>query len=186
MDQLCIASAREGYGTLIDCATLGITHVEIPTDVEFVVRFIANRTLEGSEYSDRVRECADAEDIIGPLRNADLKSITSIDNSTIARRARHVISENQRVRDFTAAISNGDYVDAGHLMRESHASLSHNFSVSTPQMDAVVNELCDIPGVFGARMTGGGFGGCIVAMCSPGALADGWRVRPVGAARRID
>lgn len=186
MDQLCISSAREGYGTLIDCATLGITHIEIPTDVEFVVRFIAHRTLEGSEYSDRVRECADAEDIIGPLRNAELKSITSIDNPTIARRARHVISENQRVRDFTAAISNGDYVNAGHLMRESHASLSHNFSVSTPQMDAVVNELSDIPGVFGARMTGGGFGGCVVAMCSPGALADGWRVRPVGAACRID
>lgn len=186
MDQLCISSAREGYGTLIDCATLGITHVEIPTDVEFVVQFIAHRTLEGSEYTDRVRECADAEDIIGPLRNAELKTITSIDNPTIARRARHVISENQRVRDFATALSTGDYVNAGHLMRESHASLSHNFEVSTPQMDDVVNDICDIPGVFGARMTGGGFGGCVVAMCSPGALADGWRVRPVGAARRID
>ena len=186
MDQLCIASAREGFGTLIDCATLGITHVEIPTDVEFVVRFIAHRTLEGSEYSDRVRECADAEAIIGPLRQAELKNITSIENPTIARRARHVISENQRVRDFAATLTSGDYVNAGHLMRESHASLSHNFEVSTPQMDAVVNEICDIPGVFGARMTGGGFGGCVVAMCSPGALADGWRVRPVGAARRID
>jgi galactokinase len=83
-------------------------------------------------------------------------------------------------------LTSGDYVNAGHLMRESHASLSHNFDVSTPQMDAVVNEICDIPGVFGARMTGGGFGGCIVAMCSPGALPDGWRVRPVGAASRID
>jgi len=186
MDQLCIASARERHGTLIDCATLGITHVEIPTDVEFVVRFIAHRTLEGSEYSDRVRECADAEAIVGPLRQAELRSITSIENPTIARRARHVISENQRVRDFAATLTNGDYVNAGHLMRESHASLSHNFEVSTPQMDAVVNEICDIPGVFGARMTGGGFGGCVVAMCSPGALADGWRVRPVGAAHRID
>ena len=186
MDQLCIASAREGFGTLIDCTTLGITHVEIPTDVEFVVRFIAHRTLEGSEYSDRVRECADAEAIIGPLRQAELKNITSIENPTIARRARHVISENQRVRDFAATLTSGDYVNAGHLMRESHASLSHNFEVSTPQMDSVVNEICDIPGVFGARMTGGGFGGCVVAMCSPGALADGWRVRPVGAARRID
>ena len=186
MDQLCIASAREGHGTLIDCATLGITHVEIPTDVEFVVRFIAHRTLEGSEYSDRVRECADAEDIVGLLRHAELRSITSIENPTIARRARHVISENQRVRDFAATLTNGDYVNAGHLMRESHASLSHNFEVSTPQMDAVVNEICDIPGVFGARMTGGGFGGCIVAMCQPGTDIDGWRVRPVAAASRLD
>lgn len=186
MDQLCIASAQEGYGTLIDCATLAITHVEIPTDVEFVVRFIAHRTLEGSEYADRVRECADAEGVIGPLRHAELRSITSIENPVIARRARHVISENQRVRDFADALSRGDYVDAGHLMRESHASLSYNFNVSTPHMDAVVNDICDIPGVFGARMTGGGFGGCVVAMCQPGTDIDGWRVRPVGAARRLD
>jgi galactokinase len=186
MDQLCIASAREGHGTLIDCATLGITHVEIPTDVEFVVRFIAHRTLEGSEYTDRVRECADAEDAIGPLRQAELKNILSIENPTVAQRARHVISENQRVRDFANALSNGDYETAGHLMRESHASLSHNFEVSTPQMDAVVNELCATPGVFGARMTGGGFGGCVVAMCEPGTAIDGWRVSPVGAACRLD
>jgi galactokinase len=166
MDQLCIASAREGHGTLIDCATLGITHVELPTDVEFVVQFIAHRTLEGSE--------------------AELKSILSIENPTVARRARHVISENQRVRDFANALSNGDYISAGHLMRESHASLSHNFEVSTPQMDAVVNELCATPGVFGARMTGGGFGGCVVAMCEPGTAIDGWRVSPVGAACRLD
>lgn len=186
MDQLCIASARAGHGTLIDCATLGITHVEIPTDVEFVVRFIAHRTLEGSEYTDRVRECATAEDVIGPLRQAELKDITSIEDPVIARRARHVISENQRVRDFAEALSSGDYTNAGHLMRESHASLSHNFSVSTPQMDSVVNEICDIPGVFGARMTGGGFGGCVVAMCQPGTNIDGWLVRPVAAASRLD
>lgn len=186
MDQLCIASAREGHGTLIDCATLAITHVEIPTDVEFVVQFIAHRTLEGSEYTDRVRECADAEDAIGPLRHAELKSILSIENPVIAQRARHVITENQRVRDFATALSEGDYDGAGHLMRESHASLSHNYHVSTPQMDAVVNELCATPGVFGARMTGGGFGGCVVAMCEPGTAIDGWRVSPVGAACRVD
>lgn len=186
MDQLCIASAREGHGTLIDCATLAITHVEIPTDVEFVVQFIAHRTLEGSEYSDRVRECADAETTIGPLRAAELKSIVNIPDATIAKRARHVISENQRVRDFAAALSRGDYIDAGHLMRESHASLSHNFGVSTPQMDAVVNQLCEVPGVFGTRMTGGGFGGCVVAMCQPGTDIEGWRVTPVGAASRLN
>jgi galactokinase len=71
-------------------------------------------------------------------------------------------------------------------MRESHASLSHNFEVSTAQMDAVVNELGATPGVFGARMTGGGFGGCVVAMCEPGTSIDGWRVSPVSAACRLD
>lgn len=186
MDQLCIASARDGHGTLIDCASLGITHVEIPTDVEFVVQFIAHRTLEGSEYSDRVRECAEAESVIGPLRQAQLRDVTSIDNPVNAQRARHVITENQRVRDFAEALSNGDYTESGHLMRESHASLSLNFDVSTPQMDNVVNHLCSIPGVYGARMTGGGFGGCVVAMCEPGTDIDGWHVTPVGAAGRVD
>ncbi|MGA0118016.1 MAG: galactokinase [Ilumatobacteraceae bacterium] len=186
MDQLCIASAREGHGTLIDCATLGITHVEIPTDVEFVVQFIAHRTLEGSEYTDRVRECADAEDAIGPLRHALLANVNSIETPMVARRARHVITENQRVLDFADVLSQGDYVEAGRLMRDSHESLSRDFEVSTPQMDAVVNQLCETPGVFGARMTGGGFGGCVVAMCQPGVAIDGWRVSPVGAACRLD
>ena len=186
MDQLCIATAREGMGTLIDCESLAVTHIPIPTDVEFVVQFIAHRTLEGSEYADRVRECADAEAVIGPLRHASLNDVSQIENETIARRARHVVSENQRVLDFTQALASANYSGAGQLMRESHESLSHDFAVSTQQMDDVVESLCAVPGVYGSRMTGGGFGGCVVTMCTPGTELDGWRVRPVGAARRVD
>jgi galactokinase len=186
MDQLCIATAREGMGTLIDCESLVVTHIPIPTDVEFVVQFIAHRTLEGSEYSDRVRECTEAESVIGPLRHASLNDVSQIDDETIARRARHVISENQRVLDFTQALASGNYSGAGQLMRESHLSLSHDFAVSTQQMDDVVESLCAMPGVYGSRMTGGGFGGCVVTMCAPGTELDGWRVQPVGAARRVD
>jgi galactokinase len=186
MDQLCIATAREGMGTLIDCESLAVSHIPIPTDVEFVVQFIAHRTLEGSEYSDRVRECTEAESVIGPLRHASLNDVSQIDNETIARRARHVISENQRVLDFTQALTSGNYSGAGQLMRESHESLSHDFAVSTQQMDDVVESLCAVPGVYGSRMTGGGFGGCVVTMCAPGTELDGWRVQPVGAARRVD
>lgn len=186
MDQLCIARALEGMGTLIDCSTLEVIHIPIPTEVEFVVQFIAHRTLEGSEYSDRVRECAEAEATIGPLRNASISDTSHIENDTVARRARHVISENLRVIEFTNALSTGDYNTAGQLMRASHESLSADFGVSTPQMDAVVRELCRVPGVYGSRMTGGGFGGCVVTMCEPGTDLDGWRVRPMGAAERID
>jgi galactokinase len=186
MDQLCISTAREGMGTLIDCESLVVTHIPIPTDVEFVVQFIAHRTLEGSEYSDRVRECTEAESVIGPLRHASLNDVSQIDDETIARRARHVISENQRVLDFTQALASGNYSGAGQLMRESHLSLSHDFAVSTQQMDDVVESLCAMPGVYGSRMTGGGFGGCVVTMCAPGTELDGWRVQPVGAARRVD
>ena len=185
MDQLCIATAREGMGTLIDCESLTVTHIPIPTDVEFVVQFIAHRTLEGSEYADRVRECTEAESLIGPLRHATLNDVSRIENETIARRAHHVVSENLRVLEFTQALSKGDYSTAGTLMRDSHESLSANFAVSTPQMDAVVRTLCETPGVYGSRMTGGGFGGCVVTMCIPGTELDGWRVRPVGAAERI-
>ena len=186
MDQLCIASAQEGHGTLIDCRSLEVQHIAIPTDVEIVVQFIAHRTLEGSEYSDRVRECAEAEQLIGALRDADHAAVESIADDTVKRRAHHVVSENQRVRDFTAALTAGDYSSAGALMTQSHRSLSADFGVSTQQMDEAVESICAIPGVYGSRMTGGGFGGCIVTMCEPGTELDGWKVKPVGAARRVD
>ena len=186
MDQLCIASAKVGMGTLIDCRSLDVQHVEIPTDVDIVVQFIAHRTLEGSEYADRVRECAQAEELIGPLRDATISSVISIENDTIKRRARHVVTENQRVVDFTRALASGDYSGAGALMHESHRSLSADFAVSTQQMDDVVESICATPGVYGSRMTGGGFGGCIVTLCQPGTVIEGWRVKPVGAAHRAD
>jgi galactokinase len=186
MDQLCIASAKEGHGTLIDCHTLTVQHIVIPTDVKFVVRFIAHRTLVGSEYSDRVAQCAAAEEIIGPLRDASLSDVQTISDPVIAARAKHVISENARVVQFADALQQGDYVRAGALMIDSHHSLAADFATSTTQMDDTVREICAIPGVYGARMTGGGFGGCIVAMCAPDTTIDGWHVQPVGAAHVVN
>ena len=180
MDQLCIASAREGHGTLIDCHTMEVTHVPIPDDIHIVVRFIAHRTLVGSEYGERVAQCQAAEAIIGPLRLASLQALDAIENEVVRNRAHHVISENQRVRDFSAALSTGDYVSAGAIMIDGHHSLSTRFHTSTPQMDEAVREMNAVPGVYGARMTGGGFGGCIVALCTPTSELDGWRVAPSG------
>lgn len=183
MDQLCIVSARIGHGTLIDCRSLEVTHVAIPTDVRFVVRFITHRTLEGSEYAERVAQCSAAESSIGPLRDAAMTDLASIDDTIIRRRARHVISENQRVTDFVDALRTGDFAHAGAIMTDGHRSLSQDFGTSTVVMDSAVEELLSTPGVLGARMTGGGFGGCVVAMCEPDATVDGWQVSPVGAAR---
>jgi galactokinase len=185
MDQLCIASAREGNGTMIDCRTLEVQHVPIPTDVKIVVRFIAHRTLVGSAYADRVAQCAAAESIIGPLRNASLADVAAITDATIASRARHVISENTRVVSFASSLAGGDYSGAGEIMTESHRSLAEDFATSNDQMNAAVQDMVAIPGVFGARMTGGGFGGCIVALCEPDAVVDGWHVRPVSAAHHV-
>lgn len=185
MDQLCIASAREGHATLIDCRSMDVTHVPVPGDVRFVVRFVAHRTLQGSEYADRVAQCAAIEERIGPLRDATTDDINHLDD-LLQRRARHVIEENARVREFAGALSSGDYAAAGALMTSAHRSLRDLFETSTPQMDSAVDQLTSTPGVLGARMTGGGFGGCVVAMCEPGAEVDGWEVRPVGAAHLID
>ena len=185
MDQLCIASARDGHGTMIDCRTLEVTHVPIPTDVKIVVRFIAHRTLVGSAYADRVAQCAAAESIIGPLRDASLADVASITDVTIASRARHVISENARVVSFASALAGGDYSTAGDIMSDCHRSLAEDFATSNDQMNAAVQDMRAIPGVFGARMTGGGFGGCIVALCEPDAVIDGWHVKPVSAAHHV-
>jgi galactokinase len=185
MDQLCIASAREGHGTMIDCRTLEVQYVPIPTDVKIVVRFIAHRTLVGSAYADRVAQCAEAESIIGPLRDASLADVVAIADATIASRARHVISENARVVSFASALASGDYSGAGEIMTDSHRSLAQDFATSNDQMNAAVQDIRAIPGVFGARMTGGGFGGCIVALCEPDAVVDGWHVKPVSAAHHV-
>ena len=185
MDQLCITSAREGHGTLIDCRTLEVQHIPIPNDVEFVVRFIAHRTLEGSEYASRVAQCAAAEQEIGPLRDASLDSCASLSDPVVRHRAQHVIQENMRVTLFASALQNRNFEEAGRLMTDSHRSLADLFDTSTPQMDAAVQEILSIPGVYGARMTGGGFGGCVVAMVKAGTQIEGWRVRPVSGARLI-
>ncbi|MGB3736511.1 MAG: galactokinase family protein [Ilumatobacter sp.] len=183
MDQLCIASATDGHATLIDCHTNTVEQVPVPTEIDIVVRYIAHRTLVGSAYTDRVNECRQAEAEVGPLRTATLDDVARIGDALVQRRARHVVNENQRVRDFAEALRRADYVDAGRLMVESHASLRDDYDTSTEQMDAAVDELNSSDGVFGARMTGGGFGGCLVVMCEPGAVTDGWLVRASAGAR---
>jgi galactokinase len=92
----------------------------------------------------------------------------------VRARARHVVTENARVRAAAAALAAGDATEAGQLMLASHASLRDDFAVSTPVLDALVAALAERPGVFGARLTGAGFGGSVVALTAPGALA-GWR-----------
>jgi galactokinase len=184
MDQLCIAAAVEGCALMIDCHSLTVTPAPIPDGVDVVVRFIAHRTLEGSEYGERVAQCAAAEAVIGPLRLAGLADTERIDDPLVRARARHVVTENQRVRDFAAALAAGDLVAAGELMNDGHRSLAVDFGTSLPVMDAAVAELRATPGVYGARMTGGGFGGCVVALARAGTVTEGWIVRPVGGPTR--
>ena len=164
MDQLCIVSGRVGHATLIDCRSLDVQHIALPHDLDVTVEFIAPRTLAGSEYADRVEQTSRVEAIIGPLRDAQESDLARIEDPLLVRRARHVISENRRVVEFVEALASADHTALGALMVESHRSLARDFETSTPTMDAAVERLLAQPDVLGARMTGGGFGGCVVAL----------------------
>lgn len=183
MDQLCIATATAGHAALIDCRGLTVEQVPVPDDVDIVIRFVAHRTLRGSAYAERVAQCAAAEAEIGSLRTATLSQVATIGDETIRRRARHVVNENDRVRHFADALRRADYVHLGRLMTAGHASLRDDYETSTPKMNAAVDQLNATPGVFGARMTGGGFGGCLVAICEPGTIRHGWIVKASAGAR---
>ncbi|MGB8859036.1 MAG: galactokinase family protein [Ilumatobacteraceae bacterium] len=182
MDQLAIAAGVAGHALLIDCGELTVTPVPLPHGIEIVVQFIAHRTLVGSAYAERVAECAAAEREIGPLRHATAAQAKSIADPIVRSRAMHVISENLRVLEFAEAMRHHDLTEAGRLMVASHHSLRDQYGTSTPVMDAAVAQLVATPGVYGARMTGGGFGGCVVALTEPAALTTGWVVQAVGGA----
>ncbi|MGA1035564.1 MAG: galactokinase [Ilumatobacteraceae bacterium] len=179
LDQMAIVHGRQGHAVSIDVSSSAVEHVAIPDDLAIVVRHVLPRALAGSGYAERVAECAEVERRIGPLRLATLDSLVDLDSTVLERRARHVISENQRVEAAVAALSSGDGIGFGKLMDESHRSLRDDYECSLPVVDAAVDALRSEPGVLGVRMTGGGFGGCIVALCDGAAKVEGWRVRPV-------
>jgi galactokinase len=186
MDQLASAGGRAGHALLIDCGDLVVDPVPLPDDLDVVVVHSGQaRRLEGSPYGERAAQCRAAEEVIGPLRSATLGTEVAIEDPVVRARARHVLSENARVRAACEALRVGDRALLGALLQESHASLRDDFAVSTPELDALVGRLDATPGVFGARLTGAGFGGCVVAVCEPGALA-GWGPEPVWRVRASD
>jgi galactokinase len=188
MDQLASAAGVEGHAMRIDCATLEVTPVPIPEGAQIVVVDSGqSRELAGSAYAERRRECELAEERIGPLRHARLELVDELD-APLRRRARHVVTENARVDELAAAFQRGDLATAGRAMTASHASLRDDFDVSTPALDRLVDELLATEGVVGARLTGAGFGGCVVALARAGTRvipADrrGWIVTPAAGAR---
>ncbi|HUP87115.1 MAG TPA: galactokinase [Acidimicrobiales bacterium] len=187
MDQLASAAGVEGAALLIDCRSLAVKPVALPDHVEVViVDSGTRRQLTTSFYGVRRSQCEEAETLVGPLRDATVGGVEAIGHGDLRRRARHVVTENARVRAFADAIAADDVVAAGRLMFESHASLRDDFDVSTSALDTVVDALAAVPGVHGARLTGAGFGGCVVALVDAGTVVEvgaaSWRVRPVAGA----
>ncbi|MBJ7594122.1 MAG: galactokinase [Candidatus Dormibacteraeota bacterium] len=184
MDQLAATAGVQGCALLIDCRLLTVDPVRIPDGLEVVVIDSGeHRALVGSPYVERRADCERAADVIGPLRDAARGDVERIPDDRLRRRARHVVSENERVAEAADALRTADLQRFGRLLRESHRSLRDDFEVSTPALDALVDELNCTTGVFGARLTGAGFGGCAVAVVERGTVIAGRRVHASAGAR---
>ena len=173
MDQFISAAGEAGAALLIDCRSHELTPVRMDDAGIAVLVIDSNRPheLSGGEYAQRRSQCEAAARALGvpALRDADVadldRLVGEVDDLTL-RRARHVITENRRTLDAAEALSAGRWAEAGRLMFASHASLRDDFEVSTPELDLLV-ELAEKhvgSGLYGARMTGGGFGGCTVQL----------------------
>jgi galactokinase len=179
MDQYVSVFGRAGSAVEIDCRSLQHRYVEFPGEATFVaVNSMVKHALGSSAYRVRVEECAAAVEKIRQrhpsvqsLRDVTVEQFTAVAGllpPVIARRARHVVTENQRVNDFVPA----DLELKGQLMYDSHASLRDDYEVSCEELDFLVDAASKIGGVYGSRMTGGGFGGCTVTMLRPDAVAQ--------------
>ena len=180
MDQYISVFGREHSAVEIDCRSLEHQLVKLPDGVAFVaVNTMVKHALAGSAYKDRVAECAAAVDAIqqkfpsaASLRDVaqdQFESVAGLLPPVVARRARHVVTEDARVERFVAASVRGDLDAMGKLLVASHRSLQHDYEVSCAELDFLVDQALLTDGVYGSRMTGGGFGGCTVTMLRPDA-----------------
>ena len=171
MDQMAASLADTGHMLFIDARTLSYQLCEIPTDSEMiVVDSGVPRSLAASKYNERRAECDEAARRLGvpTLRDvADPDSVEALP-APLRQRARHVVRENARVLEAVGGVGARRF---GELMNESHASLRDDYEVSIPALDYLTDYLRVQPDVYGARLTGAGFGGACVALCRKGAAA---------------
>ena len=170
MDQMISAAGQEGHALLIDCRSLHAQLVPLPPATVVVVLDTATRRgLVGSAYNERRAQCEAAAKFFGvrALRDVSVaqfnQQAAELD-AVIRRRARHVVTENERTLQAAAAMRRGDAVALGTLMNASHESLRADFEVTNDALNAIVGCARRIDGCLGARMTGAGFGGCAVAL----------------------
>lgn len=171
MDQLISALGKKDHALLIDCRTLGTKAVSMPEGVAIVIiNSNFKRTLVGSEYNTRRQQCETGARFFQQpaLRDVSLEAFNAVANELdplVAKRVRHVLTENARTVEAASALEKGDLVRMGQLMAESHASMRDDFEITVPQIDTLVDIVkAAIGEKGGVRMTGGGFGGCVVAL----------------------
>lgn len=168
MDQMIACNGRAEHALMLDTRSLRYEFLPLPTGVSVIIcNTMVKHNLAAEEYNTRRAECEAGVRALGvrALRDVSLADIHP-DRvrlpEKVYRRCRHVITENERVLSAGRALTDGNLTDFGRLMRESHLSLRDDYEVSCPELDAMVDIASRQDGVYGARMTGGGFGGCTV------------------------
>lgn len=183
MDQMISACGKAGHAMMLDSRSLERRYFPMPEGVAIVVSdSMVRRSLASSEYNVRRAQCEQAVGHlqanlpeIEALRDVSLRQLKRFGDDlpeVVYRRARHVVTENARVVKFARALYAGDIETAGALMIEGHRSLRDNYEVSAPELDALVEAATDVPGCYGARLTGAGFGGCTIALVAEAAVPE--------------
>ncbi|MFH4675941.1 galactokinase [Vibrio alginolyticus] len=179
MDQMISAKGRENHAMLLDCRNLETEAVSMPEDIAVVIiNSNKKRGLVDSEYNTRRDQCEEAARIFGvkALRDVTIEQfnekVSELDG-IVAKRARHVITENNRTVEAAQALRAHNLKRMGELMAESHASMRDDFEITVKEIDILVEMVKEVIGdQGGVRMTGGGFGGCIVALVPPALVED--------------
>jgi galactokinase len=173
MDQFVSCLGKEGHALLLDCRSLAFELVPIPADVKLVIcNTMVKHELSGGEYNLRRDQCEQGVRMLSAFYPG-IKALRDISHgqltahaeaipSVIYNRCRHVVEENQRTQEAAACFDRGDLTAVGKLMRDSHCSLRDLYEVSCRELDLMVAAAEGLPGFYGGRMTGGGFGGCTV------------------------
>ena len=179
MDQMVSAEGNENHAMLLDCRSLETTAVAMPEDMSVVIiNSNKKRGLVDSEYNTRREQCEEAARIFGvkALRDVSIDMFNAKAHELdemVAKRARHVITENDRTEEAAKVLASGDMKRMAVLMAESHASMRDDFEITVKEVDALVDIVKNVIGENGGvRMTGGGFGGCIVALVPPTLVND--------------
>jgi galactokinase len=183
MDQFVASHGQEGRALLLDCRSLQYRFLPLPEDVRLVIcNTMVKHQLAGSEYNVRRAECEEGVRLLSrklpyveslrDVTTGDLQRHRNLLPEVILRRCRHVTSENSRVLEAATALERKDLTTFGLLMQESHSSLRDDYEVSCAELDLMVELGGKARGVYGARMTGGGFGGCTINLVKAESCAD--------------
>lgn len=182
MDQTAVASGKAGHAMLLDCRDLSKRFVPIdPKDLRVVIaNTMVKHELTGGEYAQRRRQCEEgvaffqkSNPSIHALRDVTMAQVEAAEGKlpdVVFRRCRHVVGEIARAAEGAEKLRQEQYDAFGELMVQSHRSLRDDYEVSCPELDFLSEQSTKVKGVYGARMTGGGFGGCIVALTQPRAV----------------